>query len=109
MGLLFIALRLCLSVVVLRREDRTRGGVRPLVKAPTDGAGLGQSEGGRAPPRRNRTEKEHPMTEREPHERHSDDARADAEAPTDAVTDEVRRDSVEETAPPVDRPAQTHP
>jgi hypothetical protein len=47
--------------------------------------------------------------EREPHERHSDDARADAEAPTDAVTDEVRRDSAEETTAPVDRPAQTHP
>ncbi|MDY0909377.1 hypothetical protein [Microbacterium sp. CFBP9034] len=50
------------------------------------------------------------MTEREPHERHSDDARADAEALTDAVTDEVRRDAVDEEAPaPIDRPAQTHP
>ncbi|MGA7146861.1 MAG: hypothetical protein WBX17_00015 [Microbacterium sp.] len=49
------------------------------------------------------------MTEREPHERHSDDARADADAPTDAVTDEVRRDAIEETTAPVDRPAQTHP
>lgn len=49
------------------------------------------------------------MTEREPQQRHSDDAHADAEAPTDAVTDEVRRDAVEDGAAPVDRPAQTHP
>ena len=52
------------------------------------------------------------MTEREPHQRHSDDARADAEAPTDAVSDEVRRDAADledENTPPIDRPAQTHP
>jgi len=35
------------------------------------------------------------MSDRAPHQRHSDDARADDALPTDAVTDEVREDSVQ--------------
>lgn len=48
-----------------------------------------------------------------PHEHHSDDAIADNEAPTDAVTDDVRRDSApaepDEAPDPPTEPALTHP
>lgn len=35
------------------------------------------------------------MNDRAPHHRHSDDARADDDLPTDAVTDEVREDAAQ--------------
>lgn len=48
-----------------------------------------------------------------PHRKHSDDAVADDAPPTDAVTDEVRADSVESPADEGDEfpdlPAFTHP
>jgi len=36
-----------------------------------------------------------PMSDRAPHQHHSDDARADDALPTDGVTDEVRADAVQ--------------
>lgn len=59
------------------------------------------------------------MDDREPHTRHSDDARADEAPPTDAVTDEVRESAAAAEGGDIladderddfpDRPAQTHP